>query len=83
MIDVGGDDRAAAGDLVADELWRDVVRDGGAEAFSVAAGGERSLAAEDAAAAGDELSAESLGERQTSPKRARKLRRAISDGPGA
>ena len=40
--------------------------------------------AADAAAAEEEAwSAESLGERQTSPKRARKLRRSISDGPTA
>ena len=36
VVDVGGDDRAAAGDLVADEFGGDVVGDGGAEILAVA-----------------------------------------------
>ena len=39
VIDVGRDDGAAARDLVAHELRRDVLRDGGAEALAVSDGG--------------------------------------------
>jgi hypothetical protein len=34
MVDVGGDDGAAAGDFGADEFGGDFARDGGAEAFA-------------------------------------------------
>ena len=46
VVDVVGDDRAAAGDLVADEFGRDVVGDGGAEALAVADVLAQHLAAE-------------------------------------
>ncbi len=50
MVDVGRDDGAAAGDLVAHELRRDVLGDRGAEALAVGDGGlgagERGRAAE-------------------------------------
>ena len=45
VVDVVGDDRAAAGDLVADELGRDEIGDGGAEILAIA-GDEQLLAAE-------------------------------------
>src|SRR5207253_7615927 len=51
MVDVAGDDRAAAGDLVADKLGGDVIRDGGAEALTVA--GDQQLLAADVLADGD------------------------------
>jgi hypothetical protein len=44
VVDVRGDDRAAASDLVADEFGRDEVGDGGAEVLTVAGGGKRLLA---------------------------------------
>src|SRR5690606_14928052 len=40
VVDVARDDRAAAGDLVADELGGDVVGDGGAPILAVAFGEE-------------------------------------------
>ena len=46
MVDVVGDDGAAAGDLVADELRRDVVGDARAEALAVADVVKRHFAAE-------------------------------------
>jgi len=46
MVDVVGNDRAAARDLVADELGRDVVGDGGAEILAIARGAQRRFAAE-------------------------------------
>jgi hypothetical protein len=46
VVDVGGDDGAAAGDLVADEFGGDEVGDGGAEILAVAALVARRFAAE-------------------------------------
>ena len=46
VVDVGGDDRAAARDLVADELGGDEVGDRGAEVLAVAGGVQRGFAAE-------------------------------------
>jgi hypothetical protein len=46
VVDVRGDDRAAAGDLVADEFGGDVIGDGGAEILAVARLGGELLATE-------------------------------------
>ena len=46
VVDVVGDDRAAAGDLVADELGGDEIGDGGAEVLAVARLVECSFASE-------------------------------------
>ncbi len=46
MVDVVGDDRAAAGDFVADEFGGDEIGDGGAEALAVAGIFGEALAAE-------------------------------------
>jgi hypothetical protein len=55
VVDVGGDDGAAAGDLVADELGRDVVGDLGAEGLAVALDRLLHLLAAHVLADGDEL----------------------------
>src|SRR5439155_1585917 len=46
MVDVAGDDGAAAGDFVADELGGDEFGDGGAEVFTVAGCSQRLLTPE-------------------------------------